>query len=136
MQRHKCSISTVTNKKVHISENIDRLCHENVSLPSLPTILRSGNTTSNSKVDLTNLSQEMDSADGPPVSASQATLPGYTKLFSRMCFSSNFATSIKLSATTKSYLMILVLLLISNMAGKKFFIYSPIFVINESNSFA
>ena len=123
MQRHKCSISTVTNTKVHKSGIIDRLCPEIVSLPSLPTILRNGNTTSVSKIDSANQYQEMDSANGHPTSASSAILPGYTKLFSRMCFSTNFATSIKLSATTKSYLMILVLLFISNMAGKKKFIY-------------
>ena len=133
MQRHKCSISTVTNTNVHKSGIIDRLCPEIVSLPSLPTILRNGNTTSNSNVDSTDLSQEVDSANAHPTSASPAILPGYTKLFSRMCFSTNFATSIKLSATTKSYLMILVLLFISNMAGKKRFIYSPIFVTDVMN---
>ena len=122
MQRQTCSISSVNNTKIHQSGVIDRLCHENVSLPSLPTILRNGNTTSVSKIDSANQYQEMDSANGHPTSASSAILPGYTKLFSRMCFSSNFATSIKLSATTKSYLMILVLLFISNMAGKKRFI--------------
>ena len=123
MQRQKCSITTVTTTKVHKSGVIDRLCQKNVSLPSLPALLRNGNTTSASEMDSANLSQEMGSANGHPTSASSATLPGYTKLFSRMCFSSNFATSIKLSATTKSYLMILVLLFISNMAGKKRFIY-------------
>ena len=123
MQRQKCSITTVTNTKVHKSGVIDRLCQKNVSLPSLPALLRNKNTTSASEIDSANLSQEMGSANGHPTSASSATLPGYTKLFSRMCFSSNFATSIKLSATTKSYLMILVLLFISNMAGKKRFIY-------------
>lgn len=136
MQRHKCSISPVTNTKVQLSEVIDRLCHRNVSLPSLPTISKNGNATSNDKVDSPDLSQEVDSGNGHPTSASPATLPGYTKLFSRICFLSHFATSIKLSATTKSYLMILVLLFISNMAGKKIFIYSPIFVTDGSTNFA
>jgi hypothetical protein len=103
----------------YISDILDRLCLQRISLPFLPSLPRNKHSVSVKENSIQKYPSKERVISGRRNNMFNSML--YYSEFKDIyrLWSSLTLASIKMSATTKSYLMILVLLFISNMAGKK-----------------
>ena len=118
VQQQEC-FSEVTRKE-YFSEMLNRLSLQYISLPSLPLLFRHDNVVSNNEDTIQNHSSKKNSFPKERENVDNSTFrhPQFKNILK--VFSLSKSANNKMSAAMKSYLMMLVLLLISNMAGKQF----------------
>ena len=110
------NVSTV-NEHGYVGEILNRLCLQPISLPSLPSLFRNENAACTNN----------DTSFQEDRLSSTLRHTFFENIFRK--WSPSKLASTELSATSKSYLMILVLLFISNMAGKKFYYFRMIMIL-------